>query len=327
MRTRDACVVCGSSALDAYPAVLSPFVAERVGRAVTACCLVECRGCSHRFFDAALDDAEMARLYGGYRGPEYLRVRHRWEPWYTAQVNAAIGNDPEEIASRTGALGEYLRRWLPPEVLAGRVLDYGGDRGQFIPPGVGATRYLYDVSGQPAVEGVVPVRDAAALKDLDLDLVLLCHVLEHVAAPADFLAALQRELGPGREGHWLYVEVPLERHRILKRRVRPDRIGRADAGAAIRRRVPWLVRDFYSTAFRVKLDVVPPLGVIKLHEHVSFFSEASLRALLGSAGYAVLDTSVGSNPGKAGITRVLRALARREASGGPGAPQDRSRRS
>lgn len=315
MRTREACVICGSKALDAYPAVLSPFIAERIGRPATACCLLECRDCSHRFFDAALDDADMQRLYSGYRDPEYLRVRSRWEPWYTAQVNAAIGNDPGEIASRSQALGEYLRGRVPAEVLAGNVLDYGGDRGQFIPPGVGATRYLYDVSGQPPVDGVVPVREPAALKELALDLVLLCHVLEHVAAPADFLAHLQQELGAARATQWLYVEVPLERHRILKRRVPPDRIGRAEAGAATGRRVPWLVRDFYSTAFRVKLNVVPPLGVIKLHEHVSFFSDASLRALLAGAGYTVVDTTFGSSSGKAGITRVLRALGRREASG------------
>lgn len=313
MRTRQACVVCGSTALDGYPAVLSPFIAERIGRAATACCLVECRACSHRFFDAALDDAEMQRLYAGYRDPEYLRVRNRWEPWYTDRVNAAIGNDSAEIASRSQALGEYLRRWVPPEVLAGSVLDYGGDRGQFIPPGVGATRYLYEVSGQPPVDGVVAVRDASALKDLALDLVLLCHVLEHVAAPEEFLATLRRELGSRNEGHWLYVEVPLERHRILKRRVSQERIGRASPEAAVRRRLPWLVRDFCSTALRVKLNVVPPFGVLKLHEHVSFFSEASLRALLEGAGYTVVDTAIGSNSGKAGITRVLRAIARRGA--------------
>jgi hypothetical protein len=316
MRTRHACVVCGSKALDAYPAVLSPFVAERLGRPPTACCLVECRDCSHRFFDAALDDGEMQRLYSGYRDPEYVRVRNRWEPWYTEQVNAAIGNDPAEIASRTQAVGDYLRRWVPAEVLAGRVLDYGGDRGQFIPPAVGATKYLYDLSGHPPVDGVVRVRDASALKDLAFDLVLASHVLEHVAAPEEFLSRLQRELGSRSEGHWLYVEVPLERHRILKRRVHPKRIGRAEAGPAVHRRLPWLVRDFYTTALRVKLDLVPPLGVIKLHEHASFFSERSLRTLLARAGYAVVDGTVGSSSGAAGITRVLRAVARHEARGG-----------
>ena len=58
--------------------------------------------------------------------------------------------------------------------------------------------------------------------------------------------------------------------------------------------------------------------MIKFHEHVSFFSEASLRTLLARAGYAVVDTTVGSNSGTAGITRVLRALGRREAKGRAG---------
>lgn len=306
------CVVCGSSALEAYPAVLSPFVAERVGRTPSACCLVECRGCSHRFFDEALDDSEMRRLYSGYRGTEYLRLRSRWEPWYTEEINAAIGTDPAEIASRTRAVGEYLRRWVPAEVLAGRVLDYGGDCGQFIPSGIGTTRYLYDISGKPAVEGVVPLSEPSMLKELALDLVLVAHVLEHVVTPEGFLARVQEELGPRNERHWLYVEVPFERPRILKRKANPDRIGRHDRRAAVGRRLPWIARDLYSTAFRVKLNVVPPLGVIKLHEHVSFFSEASLRMLLTRAGYALVDVSVGPISGKAGITRVLRALGRRE---------------
>ena len=140
----------------------------------------------------------------------------------------------------------------------GRVLDYGGDRGQFIPPAVGATKYLYDVSGQPPVEGVVPVRDASDLEDPRTQSRARLSRARARRAPEEFLAALQRELGPWSEGHWLYVEVPLERHRILKRRVRPDGIGRAEAGAAVRRRLPWLVRDLYSTALRVKLNVVPP---------------------------------------------------------------------
>ncbi len=115
---------------------------------------------------------------------------------------------PRRISSRAQALGEYLRRRVPAEVLVGRVLDYGGDRGQFIPPAVGATKYLYDVSGQPPVEGVVPVRDASDLKDLRAQ----------SRARLSRARARGRARGvPGRpaagawavgEGHWLYVEVP-----------------------------------------------------------------------------------------------------------------------
>jgi hypothetical protein len=35
----------------------------------------------------------------------------------------------------------------------------------------------------------------------------------------------------------------------------------------------WLGLGLYSTVFRLKLGIVPPLAVIKLHEHLSFFKQ------------------------------------------------------
>src|SRR5207253_864927 len=94
----DRCIVCDSESLARWPAVTSPFIAEIAQwPAPVRCNLDECGACGHRFFDLRLDDAEMGRIYGGYRGDGYFAARHRWEPWYTRAVNESIGHDRDEI--------------------------------------------------------------------------------------------------------------------------------------------------------------------------------------------------------------------------------------
>lgn len=46
--------------------------------------------------------------------------------------------------------------------------------------------------------------------------------------------------------------------------------------------------DFYSTAFRVKTGILPPLGFAKVHEHVNAFSSSSLARVLEKAGLSIL---------------------------------------
>src|SRR5438105_4663460 len=110
----DRCVVCDSDSLVHWPAVTSPFISQIVQwPAPVRCSLAECLRCGHRFYDLRLDEAEMARVYAGYRGKDYFAVRHRWEPWYTAAVNDSIGHDQREIDSRRGYVLEFLRKSLP----------------------------------------------------------------------------------------------------------------------------------------------------------------------------------------------------------------------
>ncbi len=304
------CVVCDSESLVRYPAVTSPFIAQIVQwPAPQHCSLVECAGCGHRFFDLRLDEAEMGQLYGNYRGKDYFAIRHHWEPWYSKAINQAIGHDQREIDSRRDYVLQFLRKSLPPAVFAGEVLDYGGDKGQFIPPELGRKKYVFEVSDQEPVEGIVRLGTKQALRR-PFDLVMLCHVLEHLSDPFQFLLELREQLGPAGPAQWMYAEVPLERPRLLKRpTTRTARRGAADW--ILRARLAWLGLDFYSTFFRVKLNTVPPFGFIRMHEHLNFFSGKSLRSLFERAGFAVTASEEGSVSSASGVGGVVKLLARR----------------
>lgn len=303
MRTIEHCPGCGGLPSRRWPALVAPFIAEYALRSpVAACALLECGACGLRYFDARPDEAEMARLYSGYRGEAYFQARHRHEPWYLRRHNRGQGQDPRLIAARRAAVEAFLRR----HDVAGRidrVLDYGGDAGQFIPEGLGTERHVFEVSDALPVAGVRRIADEGALVPGSYDLVLLNHVLEHLAEPVELLRRTARLLRPG--SGILYVEVPLERYRL----------GWGGQGPGPRRRLAWLAShpallrwlDFYSTVCRVLLGVLPPLGLLRAHEHLNLFHERSLGAACRAAGLEVL----AFDQGKRGGTAVVAALARR----------------
>src|SRR6266481_8635379 len=179
----DHCPACGSGELDVRPAVVSPFFAEYLfGGQGGLCGIAQCRNCTLMFFSRRLDRGEVARLYGGYRGEEYFHARHKHEFWYTCAFNDRLGEEAD-IRGRRELLYAAIGRHRDLGSI-GSALDYGGDRGQILAQGPGRRRYVFDVSGAEPVEGVKRLRDEAELAGLDVDLLLLCEVLEHASAPA-----------------------------------------------------------------------------------------------------------------------------------------------
>ncbi len=69
--------------------------------------------------------------------------------------------------------------------------------------------------------------------------------------------------------------------------------------------------DFYSTIARVRLGGIPPLGLIKCHEHLNFFDERSMKALLERMGFAVIDSRIESVVKYPARVESLQILARR----------------
>lgn len=271
----DCCISCGSRALARYVAAVEPFLLERVPALRTATVrLVRCRECGLAFYVPRLEPAELGALYDGYRGPEYQRARQRHEPGYTPEVNAAIGTGAQEVAVRSANMTALLSRHLSlPEVRS--VLDYGGDRGQYIPAALaGARRVVYEVSGVEPLDGIVAVRDWSAAKAERYDLVLCNHVLEHVTSPRRTIEDVASVTHPGS---WLYFEVPRESpfDTLRDRRV----------SAAFKRAIlefPALANLKYRSR-----------GVRKMHEHVTLFTPRALARAVEAAGLDVVETREG----------------------------------
>src|SRR5579862_266339 len=296
----NSCPCCASSQLRKWPAIVAPFIARYAcGSEPQACYLCECRSCTFRFFNSRLTDQEIGALYADYRGPAYFEARHRHEFWYSASINAAIGNDPAEIESRKLHLAKVLSARSESIV---SVLDYGGDRGQFIPDHLGAERYVYEISDANPISGVIRLE---SVDGRQFDLVMLAHVLEHCPEPTQFI----QKLRPLANGHTVYyLEVPFERPSL---RFAPRGVMQQWYQDFLLRVGPLLTAvDFYSTVCRVKFDCNLPFGIHKCSEHLNFFSERSLRTLLERSGYEVLECGIAKTQALGPSSRILYCLAR-----------------
>jgi hypothetical protein len=181
----DQCPCCDGRELDAYPAGIAPFIAEYAldgSNAPTR--LFRCRACSFRFFEHRFTDEEAARLYAGYRGERYFQVRNRHEPWYTRTFNTQLSKTGG-VAERRETIAALVRAHHAP---IRSILDYGGDRGQFLPDLAGVERFVFDISGVPAEPGVTAFSSAAQVEGRTFDAVLASQLLEHVS---DVSAVLQ----------------------------------------------------------------------------------------------------------------------------------------
>lgn len=257
------CICCGGTTLTQSPAILMPFVAERVlghrpllvqeawglrdiapGTAHSLCHSLQCQSCGALFLDHRFNPAQMQRLYAGYRDERYTRERERHEPGYA------------QTAAHYQGRADYLMQvehWLAPRLPKSPVvLDWGGGNGQntlFL--GRSQANYLFDIAQAEPVPGVIAV-DQAQLSGREYDLLVCSQVLEHVSDPLALLATLRTGLTART---LLYLEVP---HEALMRE-HPRSMDLA------RHKHHW-------------------------HEHINFFTQTALHRLLQRAGLSVIDT-------------------------------------
>ncbi len=259
-RVATQCVCCASADLLRSPAILMPFVADRVfgwkpvvidaswglhtiapGHAYSICNSLLCTACNLLFLDIRFTDQELAALYADYRGADYVALRETYEPGYRER-NSRLEVRPSHI----DAVEDFLRPFVK---LPLRTLDWGGNSGRSTPfRGPGNTTHVYDISGRPTVEHASAVSLADA-RSQPHDLVVCSHVLEHVPFPLQTL----EEIGMAvQAGTLLYIEVPLEELTASE----PDPVARLHA------KRHW-------------------------HEHINFFTPDSMRALIARAGFVV----------------------------------------
>ena len=260
------CVICGGAIRRVKRALVAPFLATRIwGRAPFCVDLVRCAACGFLFYNPRLDPAEEARLYGGYRSEEYQRMRQASEPWYTERFNADLAS-PASYELRRRTLREILRQHIGSRKIR-RVLDYGGDHGDLV-QGLfdGAEAFVYDISGVAPVTGVTATADPSSCGP---DLVINSNVLEHVAYPRRMAQEVLKTVPPGGLA---FLEVPSETPFGLPRIAR--RIAQIGIMSLMR---PGLA-----------LSVVRPAGLYLMHEHVNYYTERSLGALMSAGGCEVI---------------------------------------
>lgn len=165
---------------------------------------IRCHCCGFIFSQLRPDDDEMARIYAGYRGAEYSRIRNLFEPGYD-KFGDRIGNGQKETENRQAAMSDFLQDMVLPGSVKS-VLDYGGDKGQHI-PGMFADceKTVFDISNIGVVDGVKIVN---SMKMIDtVDFVMAANVFEHLSYPMQTMNDLR---GVCHKNSYLFIDVPFE---------------------------------------------------------------------------------------------------------------------
>lgn len=213
------CVICTTSSTNIFTARMASFVWERMLDKVQLDDLIIggiwCPHCSFIHTEYRFSPEEEARYYHEYMqekptDPKNTRqfgdyVFHRqrsegpdWINWVRIYQSAGYLDMRKEVMHRC-----FNQYGVSLSSIA-TVLDYGGDRGQYIPDEI-QTKYVLEVENRTPVTGVTTI---SSIDDIEpVDLVMCCHTLEHVSYPMNLIRDMKRYLKP----HGLiYIEVPDE---------------------------------------------------------------------------------------------------------------------
>lgn len=292
------CIACGSKTLQKRWSVTSSFFADRALQMKPEIVpILKCLICGTEYFDLVVTDEELDRLYDDYRGEKYFTQRNGFEPWYTREMNSGLGGETEMRKRRDAFKNALTQAGIKNDF--GSVLDHGGDRGQMLGDLKAARKAVYEISGVASEPGVEPIREEE-MRAGKWDLIMSCHVLEHLAFPAALVADL---VALGRAGTVYFIEVPKE----------TVPTSGFNGTAAQRRWLQWLIKhprlfkffDFLSTGIRARLGVVLPLLFFPLREHLTFFTVRGVKSMLTDKGLTVLTADI-MTTGHIGVVAVKR---------------------
>jgi hypothetical protein len=274
------CICCSEHLFKKEYGLVYPFFSERALELAEPLIVdvLLCEACKTRFFDVDISEVQLGRLYNDYRGDSYYKQRNKHESWYTKTINDNAGGDEEFILRRKTCVLSLSFAQVKNEFTA--ALDHDGDRGQMLSGGaIDAKRKAgYEISNVAPEQDVESV-DYQKMCDISWDLVLSCHVLEHLTNPSNYIADLA---ALGHKGTVYFFEVPNESY-----------ISFGFNGTTLQRQwLNWLIphkimsRLFHllSVAFRLKLQIILLFLLLALNKHLNFFLAQSLHKLLYAQG-------------------------------------------
>lgn len=175
------CIICDSNDVAHQFGELASFIVHRIGVPGSEVFTIQCRQCGFRYSNVRFTDAQAQAIYGDYRTDRYFQERERFEPGFMAEYGHHF-----KPRSYTDKVETFVRSYKEPAT----VLDIGGGNGEN-----------------------TPFRDRATIVDIGdtiegrYDLVVMSHVLEHVASPRHFVDIARNHLNT--DG-LIYTETPIE---------------------------------------------------------------------------------------------------------------------
>jgi hypothetical protein len=260
-------------------AVISPWVVEiSEGRGTLVTKYIICELCSTGWFDVLYSDHVLESLYKAYRGESYFKIRNSWEPTYTKALNSNLNNGQKWLQGRTRQILNALEdaRLEPSKMKS--VLDFGGGHGGVMPKF--ASRYLLEaneaVIPEPGVQLIRTIEDA---KNLDLDLIMCCGVLEHLNNPTELVKTIM-ELNSRTYIFEVPTGTPMPRSGVASSKTLLNLVAS--------NRFLWrTVQRAERRAGRKWRKWFP----LRCSEHLQFFSSEGLRLLLENCELEVLSIS------------------------------------
>ncbi len=162
-----------------------------------------CSDCGFVGPDMYFSADQLQPLYQDYRMESYNQERVRYEPHYQ-QIQHLVGKDPKEIQERLTHVDNLLHEHVNLAEIH-NVLDWGGGEGRFIPQCLSQKEvFILDVSDEPLIHQHFK-RISKPDLGISFDFIQVCHVLEHVSSPHEFLKEVLQHLKPGGV---IYIEVP-----------------------------------------------------------------------------------------------------------------------
>jgi len=282
-RERTECPICGGSAIVKGLGFVAPWVVELWcdGPEVIETRRLYCESCEFSWSSAGLSGDQLEALYSDYRGSRYRATRLRYEPWFAFEKESKLESSDYLETRRERIKSVSLKATLAIDGLI--VLDYGGDRGQFIPDfAPGQRNFLFDSSNVPSEPGVTRVANLSELEHNPPNLLIAAHVLEHMNDP---IAEFSDVLRFCDDSPIVYIEIPLDGKDVENTSLplRSSLVNKALRYLLSRSKNP--IARFLWLGFDLLTMLMPRTQRIKYSEHLNFFSPTAVMVLMERLGF------------------------------------------